>query len=218
MPGPLDMLKRGFNMATTPLIDKETVDPYANAVDVPRLNKPHFDPSSMLGKAESFGQGAQARLGGFGAGAMEGMRGMTSPLDIAGALFPAIKGLRVGAGAAKAAGRLAPTLDLVEGPIIKQVAPAADDVADLIGDMQRNMARVPTSKAKQAGRFVEEVQSDWHGPNAAPVAETLGERAAEFTPVGGEAIYNAGRGATQSSDAMESLYQHLMRTMGGRGR
>ena len=46
-------------------------------------------------------------------------------------------------------------------------------------------------------------------------APTLGETAAEFAPVGGEAAYNAGRAVQKAPDLAESLYQRMMSS--GRG-
>lgn len=51
---------------------------------------------------------------------------------------------------------------------------------------------------------------------AAPVAETLGEMAPDFTPVGGEGLYNVARGGVRKAgDAIESAYQSLLQR-GGR--
>lgn len=185
MPNPLELLKKAGTWATTPLVKPQMVQPAQDAIDSPSLDR----------------SPGMARLQGFGAGALGGLAGMTSPMDIAGmAAGPALGALKNLGRGAQAASRMAPTLDVVEPNVVRQVAPALDDVDSLIGDMRRNLARVPNSRAQ------------------APHMETLGERAAEFTPVGGEGMYNAGRSMNQGSDAMESLYQHLMRTMGGRGR
>ncbi len=198
MPGPLDMLKRGFSAATKPIVQT----PYEDQIDAPRLDENYLDPNSMLGKAETFGRGMNAQIRGGLAGAAQGVRESFNPLSIGTSMLPFIGGAARGMmGAGRAAKAAGPTLDLVEPSVVKQVAPAMDDVDSLIGDMQRNLAKVP-NRAQPA-----------------PHMETLGESAAEFTPMGGEGLYNAGRGAmNQNPDAMESLYQHLMRTMGGRGR
>lgn len=51
---------------------------------------------------------------------------------------------------------------------------------------------------------------------AAPVAETLGEMAPDFTPVGGEGLYNVARGGVRkATDAVESAYRALLQR-GGR--
>lgn len=179
MPNPIEILKRLGSMATTPLVDEETIAPYQDALDSPTLGR-----SPMA-----------ARMRGFGAGAMEGMRGMTDPLSLASMAMPGLGALKGMGRAGQMAAKAAPTIDLVEPAAVRQVAPGMDDVNALIGDMQRNLARVPKRPKPM---------------------ETLGERAPDFTPVGGEGMYNAGRQASQPvpSDA----YQHLLRNMGGRGR
>lgn len=54
---------------------------------------------------------------------------------------------------------------------------------------------------------------------AAPVAETLGEMAPDFTPVGGEGLYNVAKGATRKAgDSVDAAYQALMARLGGLGR
>lgn len=51
---------------------------------------------------------------------------------------------------------------------------------------------------------------------AAPVAETLGEMSPEFTPAGGEGLYNVARGGVRkATDAVESAY-HALLQRGGR--
>lgn len=100
MPGPLDYLKKAYSFATTPLVSKEAIEPAQEALDAPALDR-----SPM-----------EARLRGFGAGALEGLRGFTSPLSIA-ALAGGIPEL----GAAKAAP------GIVRGA--EAMAPAAEFVA-----------------------------------------------------------------------------------------
>lgn len=189
MPGPLDLLKRGYNFATTPLVDEESIRPAQDMIDP----GPSMDRSPM-----------EARMRGFGAGALEGMRGLTTPLDLAAVAMPmagrAISGLKGMMGAGRAAQAAGPTMDIIEQNPIKQVAGSMGDVESLIGDMRRNMARVPQAGSKMA-----------------PMAETLGERAAEFTPAGGEAMYNIGKGAGQPGAGMDGMYDLLMKRFGGRG-
>ena len=182
MPGPLDLLKKGLNFATTPLVDEETIQPYQDMMDAPILER-----SPM-----------EARMRGFGAGALEGLRGMTTPLDLAGMAAGGMGALasRMGRGA-RGVGRAANSFDLVEPGVVQQVAPVMDDVDSLIGDLQRNLAKVPSKRP-------------------APM-ETLGEQLPEFTPRGGEGLYNVGRQAP-TRDPMEGFYQQMMTKMGGRGR
>jgi hypothetical protein len=174
-------------VATTPLVPEAHTKPIQDAIDSPSLER-----SPM-----------EARLRGWHAGTIEGLRSLTSPIDIiaglsgTGALRSA-SAISRGASDASALGRMAgPTMDLIESPAVRQVAPAADEVTSLIGDMQRNLAKVPKPKA--------------------PPVSTLGEAAAEFAPVGGEAAYNAGRGASNAGSSASGLYEELLRRMGGRG-
>lgn len=178
MPGPFDMLKKAGAWAINPLIDAETIAPAQDMIDSPSLDR-----SPM-----------EARMRGFGAGALEGLRGFTSPLSLASMAAPALGAFR---GAGRVASKAAPTLDVVEPSVVKQVAPAIDDVDALIGDMQRNLARVPNKRP-------------------APM-ETLGERAAEFTPRGGEGMYNTGKNL-HKMEPLDGFYQNLLQNLGGRGR
>lgn len=146
MPNPLDYLKKAGSWMTTPMVQT----PYEDAIDTPQMGSTHFDPNSMMGKMENAGNvmGAMGR-GGI-AGMAQGLRGMTSPMDFAGmaagAAGPAMKALGGLGRGGQAMARMAPTLDIIEPQVVKQVAPAAGDVADLIGDMQRNLARIPTGR------------------------------------------------------------------------
>lgn len=183
MPGPLDYLKKGLQFATTPLVSPEDQELTMNAIDAPTLDR----------------SPAEASLRGFAAGAMKGFGDMSSPLDIAGLVSggAGMSALRKLAGRMpKAASIAGPTLDVIDTPAIQQVAPAADDVGALIGDMQRNLAKIPRRGAQtQPG---------------------LGRVDPEFTPVGGEAGLNAGRAGT--GRRATDIYETLMPQMGGRGR
>lgn len=173
---PLDLLKRGWQAANTPIIDEETIQPYQDMVDSPSLER-----SPM-----------EARMRGFGAGAMEGMRQLATPLNMGMmAAGPAIGMMR---GAKAASKVINPGFDLIEANPVAQITPAMDDVNALIGDLQRNLAKIPKRR---------------------PQMETLGEGMAEFTPKGGEGMYNAGKGAPQRlpTDIMDMLRPG----MGGRG-
>ena len=95
--------------------------------------------------------------------------------------------------------RAAPTMELLEdAPMVNQIAPGMDDVNSLIGDMRRNMARMPR--------------------RTQPPIETLGESAAEFTPRGGEGMYNAGRQASQAPQVGGMAQGQMSSRMGGRQR
>jgi hypothetical protein len=47
-----------------------------------------------------------------------------------------------------------------------------------------------------------------------PAMETLGEMAPEYSSVGGEGMYNAGRPVAQVADPLESVYNKMRGTMG----
>lgn len=80
MPGPLDYAKQGWNWANKPLVPpSETVD---------KLAQPGLEDSP-----------GWARVKGFTSGALEGLRGQTSPLNLAG-----LATLGMGGGAGKAIG------------------------------------------------------------------------------------------------------------------
>lgn len=66
--GPLEMLKRVGNFAMEPLLPKEAIEPVQEAIDSPTLER-----SPGL-----------ARIQGFGAGALEGLRNLTSPVELGG--------------------------------------------------------------------------------------------------------------------------------------
>lgn len=104
-----ELLKR----ATTPLVPEAAVKPVQDAIDSPALDR---------------GVG-NARVRGFAAGALDGVRGMTSPVS----LLSAAAGLRgLGQGAKAAV------------PAARHGAEEAAEVARLIRDMQRRLKHVPT--------------------------------------------------------------------------
>ena len=180
---PLDLLKRGWQTATTPLVNADSA---ADAIDSPSLER----------------SPGMARLQGFGAGALQGLAGLTSPLELAG--MATLPGAFRAAKAARAAKNAFGTVtrpssapfDLVDNAPTPQVNPSMGDADSLIGDLQRNLAKVPSKRP-------------------APM-DTLGESAAEFTPIGGEGLYNAGQGAQSQLPA--DILDMLMPKMGGRGR
>lgn len=65
---PLDLLKKAWGAATTPLVPEGAIAPIQDAIDHPTLNR----------------QPWQARIQGFEAGALEGLRQQTDPLSLAG--------------------------------------------------------------------------------------------------------------------------------------
>lgn len=182
MPGPFDLLKKGVNVATTPLVPEAPVNAMADSIDSPTLDRSPWE----------------ARLRGFGAGALQGARTLTSPLDIATLPIPGMKGL---GGLGKAGGAVSrmvkPTMDIIEDIPVKQVAGSMDDVEAIIADSRRMMAKnLPRTPR-------------------APAQTTLGEMSAEFAPAteAGEAMYNAGRQVPRAASP-DGFYQDLMRKFG----
>jgi hypothetical protein len=153
MPGPLDFLKSAWHTANEPLVPQGAIKPMQDALDSPSLERSPFE----------------AQLRGFGAGAMEGLRGLTSPLNLAAMAIPGGRGARGVLGAAEEAG---PSL-MRGAEEVGQVMPSMGDVEGLLGQMRNNLRHVPMSaeKVAQGG------------------AEALGRGIAEFTPVGEEASY-----------------------------
>ena len=180
MPGIYDFL-------TTPLVPEAPVRRLQEQIDAPTLDRSPWE----------------ARARGFGAGALEGLRGLTSPLSLAG-MVPlgraASMAPRAVQGLSRAIQRGGPTLDLVEdAPAVAQAMPNMGAVDDMIGALRYNLAKIP-GKA---------------GPRTPPT-ETLGTQLAEFTPRGGEAAYNAARPArTLPADIGESTYNRMLQTRGG---
>jgi hypothetical protein len=168
---------------TRPLTDAPTRAgvAVANKVDAPRAGSSSFNPNSLFGKVENtanimnaMGRGA---IGGMAEGVGNVASDFTSPISIIGALLGA-GAAKQAAGAASKVSRIAgPTIDVVDSIPVKQVAGTADDVASLVGDMQRNLARVPTSKSITPSIM----------PKPSPMMP------AEMIPQGGEAAYNASR-------------------------
>lgn len=124
-----------------------------------------------------------ARLRGFGAGALEGAAdAFTSPLGLAtgalggAGLTAALRGLKAAPTAVKSLVDVVP--DVVHSAPIRQVMPSADDVTALLGDLRRNLAKVPNAGTTPP-----------RGPNAA----ALQSMPAEFVGRGQEKLWNAAR-------------------------
>lgn len=138
MPGPLDALKSLYGAATTPLLPQSAIQPAQDALDSPSLDRSPW----------------QARLGGFAAGALGGLRNLTTPANIAGlalddlpVAYGASKLLKMAPGAAGAvSGGIQDlsqiTPDLVESaPAVRQVMPSSSDVDALIGSLKYGLAK-----------------------------------------------------------------------------
>lgn len=165
---PQNMLQKGWGMANEPLLPQSAIQPTVDS-----LTEPHLDQSPWM-----------ARLKGFGAGALEGLRGQTSPLNIAGLATMGMGGGQAGNAVrgAKALpeaiqGLSSITPDLVEaGQGVRQVLPTMGDTEALIGGMRHSLAKIPNSIRQGVQGALPEVNLP---------AEMIGQ--------GGEGAYNAAR-------------------------
>jgi len=197
----------GFNWAMKPLTNKPSIyakkqaDRFDEAAQDPQANRT-FDPQSYLGNYEDFANKFNAQVRGGIAGGMEGVGNyvsdMTSPIGLAGMLAGGAGSLigKLGRGASGAARALGPTMDLIENPGVRQVAGSMDDVNSVIGDMSRNLARIPSAGSRVAPAGI--------APSMLP-AELV-----EATK-GAQSSYNAGRGIAPSARTIEDLAYEAVR-------
>ena len=197
----------GMNWAFKPLTDKPSIyakkqaDKFDTAATDPQANRT-FNPQSYLGNYEDFANKFNAQVRGGISGGMEGIGNyvsdMTSPVGIAGMLAGGAGSLlsKLGRGASNAARALGPTMDLVENPGVRQVAGSMDDVNNLIGDMSRNLARVPQAGSRVIPYGI--------SPSTLP-AELV-----EATK-GAQSLYNTGRGIAPSARTIEDLAYEAVR-------
>ncbi len=193
MPNPLDYLRSAFNGATSSVIPQEYIDPALDAIDSPSLERSPWE----------------ARLRGFGAGAVQGLRDSITPANMlmaltgTGAANAVGQAARAGSNVGRAVSRVArPTLDIIEDIPVRQVKPAMDDVDSLIGDLSRNLAKIPSKGGRMPGP---------------PKPATAGMRDPNFTPRGGEGAFNAGRPPLHSSAGGDGFHRTMLRRLGGRG-
>lgn len=150
-----------------------------------------------------------AGVKGFGAGALEGLQRFATPLNIATAI-PTVRGaVGLMQGAKAAPGAI--------GALSKW---SADDLLGnpssmAVMDRMYKSANPTFQQLNKGGMFSGPRNvGNLYGPTA-KAAETLGEGVAEFTPVGGEAMYNVARqGLQKAADPMESVYKAIMSKMG----
>lgn len=197
-----------MNWALEPLTNKPSIyaRDKAEQIDQPRQPSSTFKPDSYLGKYEDLGNWIGATARGGIAGGVEGLgdlaSGMTSPLSIAASLIGAPWASRLAnagkgavAGASGLSKAIGPTMDLIENPGVRQVAGSMDDVGSLIGDMSRNLARVPKA-----------------GTRVVPPGIAPSMLPSELASVGSESLYNAGRVAPKAAKSAEdAIYDIIMR-------
>lgn len=107
-----------------------------------------------------------ARLRGFGAGALEGLRDLTTPTSLA-SLLPMGKAFGAGAKALSFAPKLAraagPTMQILEDATpIAQAMPTAREAVSAIGSMGRNLAQVP--QAGQRAQVLANLPNEFKPP------------------------------------------------------
>lgn len=197
MPSPLDYLDRlakgdpslGNPVAqalNTPLVPQKAIQPVQDY-----LEKPQLDQSPL-----------KAGLKGFASGALEGLRGFTSPLGLA--------NLGIMASPWGGAARMAEALpeavqglsraipEVVEaGEGIRQVMPTAQDASDLIGALKYRLAKVPTSAAKQGENTIAAMSKVGPQPGAPTGIVPLGPSQVEMQ----ERLYQ------QANPAFQKLQQ-----------
>lgn len=162
--------------------------------DIPsRLAKKASDFISPVDKEGSVGRG-------FLSGAIEGAGNvasdMTSPLSLAsGALGTVARGAKSIYNTGKTVSKLAqPTMDLIEeAPAVKQIMPGMDDVNSILGDLARNLAKVP-----QGGKAAN------YGTNPAILP-------ADMVGVGSEAVYNNSRTIPSAARSLEDVAYSILR-------
>jgi hypothetical protein len=183
-------LSDAWNAANTPLVPKQAIKGMQDS-----LEEPHLDQSPLM-----------AGIKGFGSGTLEGLRGLTSPIQLAGiASLAGGGGLGVLGKGAQTVSKLAPVAegvsdltnivpDLVDAaPAVKQVMPTMQDSMDLTGLLKHNLAKIPQAGTKGA------------------IQGLQGALPAEMIAPGQEGLYNAARAATQ---AIKPTPQPLLRPLG----
>lgn len=143
---------------------------------------------------------APEAIGGFLSGALEGARGMTTPVEIGAAMVPGgalARGLgKAAPAAASAARRTAPTIDILEDVPLRQIEPGMQAVDELITGLGQRMKEIPqaTGRIRRPGQSSPAVQALESTPAPRPTAPSP-----EFVPRGGEAAYNQSRAANMGS-------------------
>ena len=169
--------------------------------------------------------------GGFLSGALEGARGMTTPIDAASLAVPGALGAvgalgRTAPVVSQLARRAAPTLDILEDIPLRQIQPNAQVVDELVTGLGQRMREIPqaTGRIRRPGQNPA-MQALEQAPSPRPMAPQAPPPGPEFVPMGGEAAYNAGRGTgfgmnqygkSDPYEAAADNYRWKTRTMGGR--
>lgn len=180
----------------TPLTDAPSrfAKKVADRIDQPRMPSRTFDEGSFLGNYEDFANKLTSQIRGGLAGSVQGLGNlasdMTSPMSIASSLAGAPWLRNVIQGGKAASRAIGPTIDIIDSPAVRQMAPSADDVTALIGDMQRNLARLPSRTPVAPQGSISPLSPSFTRP--------------DMVPVGGEAFANISR-AKRMSDYASSV-------------
>lgn len=177
----------------TPLIPAAPVKRLQDAIDTPTLERSPWE----------------ARVRGFGAGALDGLRNLSSPanlVSIGSLLVPGMgegvglaKGAKAVSGAAQGLSDGLPSIQAVSEGVngLRQAMPTAREVTGLLGQMGSNLKNVPTS-AMKALKMGTPSSADPH-----------------FVPMGGEGAYNASRAGLMPKNPQEMAYEQIL-SRGGR--
>lgn len=143
MPGPLDYLKKAGTFLTTPLLSQESIQPIQDAI------APSAEASPM-----------EARIRGFGQGALEGLRGLTTPADLA--------SLVMGGGELSAARRAGALAQAAEG------LPALADVA---GEFSHTGSRGANAMRQAAAPLIDPTEAAY-----SRIMGRMGSEAGKISP------------------------------------
>lgn len=200
-----------LNTAMTPMVPKRAISGLQEAIspgssaDLPAgegwLGRLNDIPDALRDLAGLGLEDIPEAAGGFLSGALEGARGMTTPLDAAALAAPGALGAvgalgRTAPVVSQIAKRAAPTIDILEDVPLRQITPNAQVVDELVTGLGQRMREIPqaTGRIRRPGQnpAIQALeQQPAPRPMQPPQAPPPGP---EFVPVGGEAAYNAGRG------------------------
>lgn len=181
------------NWVTSPLVPQSLTQPIEDKLTQPKANQ----------------SPGMAMVKGFGAGALEGLRNMTSPLNLAGAALsvfnPMAEGPAVMEGLSQAAPEAYSAIDAINWPTVERLYQQARPTFEALRDAGT------FGGGRTVGSLYKDVQ-----PAVKAATETLGETDPEFTPVGAENYYNVGKAGLQHAvDPALQAYKNLL-AAGGR--
>lgn len=176
MPGPLDYLKQAGQFLTTPVVSKQAIQPMQEALDAPSLER-----SPM-----------EAQLRGFGAGALEGLRGLTTPLNIGSAVM--------GGSLASGMGRLAGAA----GEAMPALGQAAAEFAPVGGEAAYNAGRTVQAAADPMESVYQQVLANRGG-----LASEAGKISPEMAALTGGAMAGLGYAGKKLYDTLSAKKDEL---------